>query len=234
LGYCTYNVRPSDGLTVAAWIGTGTDAGKQVTVTYKKGATNKTAACNDVRNQFCSKFGAGAVNGKGGKCGTTTPACPGRCPTNQKCNASTGYKCVNNVVNKTPTSPSTRPTTSKSPPHVTNPSSSSGGGSNAYCNTNCDAEPIFDNLWCRLRKLDAYCAGTPGGPNPSGNPWNFGGSAFDPQQKDAVCAKNCDTFDVLCKGAKVQAGCSGNDYTLYYIIGGVAVGAVLLIMLLKH
>lgn len=55
MGYCTY--REYSGGAVAAWIGTGTDIGKQITWTFKKGATNKTAACNRVRDEFCKKYG---------------------------------------------------------------------------------------------------------------------------------------------------------------------------------
>lgn len=55
MGYCTYTVGKSS--IVAAWIGTGTDVGKQITWSFKPGATNKTAACNRVRNEFCKKFG---------------------------------------------------------------------------------------------------------------------------------------------------------------------------------
>jgi hypothetical protein len=58
MGYCTW--RQYSGGAVAAWIGTGTDTGKQVTVSYRTGslgARDKTAACNDVRNQFCKKYG---------------------------------------------------------------------------------------------------------------------------------------------------------------------------------
>jgi len=233
MGYCTYTVRPSDGLTVAAWIGTGTDQGHQVTVTYRKGSTNKTAACNDVRNQFCKKYGCAIVSPARPY---KTAACPGRCPTNQYCSPSTGYKCVNNPTSKPPTYAPNSRLTYKAPTPAKSTSSGSGsssGGQDVYCSTNCDAEPLFDNLWCRLRKMNAYCGGNPGGPV-FGNPFNFSGSALDPQQHSAICSKNCDALDVLCKGAKVQAGCGGTDYT-FWIIAGVAgvVGVVILTRLLK-
>ena len=59
MGYCQYYTNPN-GNGVATWIGTGTDAGKKKQVIFLKGslgATNKTAACNEARRQFCSLYG---------------------------------------------------------------------------------------------------------------------------------------------------------------------------------
>jgi hypothetical protein len=239
MGYCTYNVRPSDGLTVAAWIGTGTDQGRQVTVTYKKGSTNQAAACNDVRNQFCKKYGCSTTPARTYK----APTCPARCATYQHiAKTSTSCKCVNNAgvgtggasTSPKATTPSSR--TYKAPtPTSSSSSSSSTGKEDPYCKTDCDAVIWYANLGCRLAKLSKGCGGAWGGPPLEGNIFNFSGSALDPKVHNEICAKNCDALDVLCKGAKVQAGCGGTDYTFWIILGvGGIVGVYILTRILKR
>lgn len=90
MGYCTYTVRASDGLAVAAWIGTGTDQGKSKTVTYSySGCPNsrvgessyqrcKDARCADVRKQFCQQFGTVHCNGGTNLCAGSTCGCIGK------------------------------------------------------------------------------------------------------------------------------------------------------------
>lgn len=55
-------------------------------------------------------------------------------------------------------------------------------------------------------------------------------NATQPGNKAAVCAKNCQFFDLLCTSAKLQAGCGGSgDFTTIAVIGALAVVAVLLL-----
>lgn len=57
-----------------------------------------------------------------------------------------------------------------------------------------------------------------------------------PSNKSAICGKSCGFWDVLCKGAKIQAGCGGGCYGIpvdcTIVIGG-AVALVVLIVILK-
>jgi hypothetical protein len=214
-GYCTYTSNAA-GQHVAQWIGNGTDAGKSWTLTFNKGSAgynSKTSACDAVRKAFCNAPKTAA----------------GRCPPGYN-NTSSG--CVKRAG---ATLPASFPQIIKPASTSVGTYSGSGGGGrqDPYCKEQCDAKVLPDNLWCRLRKAGANCGGSPGGP-PWGNPFNFSGSALDPQVKSQICAKNCETLDVFCKGAKVQAGCGGNDYT-FWIIAGVAgiVGVVILTRVLK-
>jgi len=67
MGYCTYTPNKRTGGVVVAWIGTGTDAGRQVTINYLARAvlpnpsSDKTLKCADARRQFCLKY-TGNIN----------------------------------------------------------------------------------------------------------------------------------------------------------------------------
>jgi len=239
MGYCRYYTNPN-GNAVATWIGTSGEKVPQKQVIFTKGslgATNQNAACDEARKQFCNLNGG---------CNTSRPykpstppkkACVGRCGPGER-NTTPNSSCATCVKISGSTTGSTGASSGGSP--FLNPSPPSGGGSgsggqqNSYCKTNCDALPFFGNLGCRLRKMGAGCGGGIGGPPLEGNPFGQSGTALDPAQKNAVCAKNCSQLDVFCKGAKLQAGCGGTDYT-FWIIAGVAgiAGIVILTRLLK-
>lgn len=59
----------------------------------------------------------------------------------------------------------------------------------------------------------------------------FGSGTLD-ENKEEVCAKTCDPFDLFCKGAKLQVGCGGVDNT-FYILGAMALAAFGMILIIK-
>ena len=62
MGYCTYTENKRTGGVVVAWIGTGTDEGRQKTISYSKSARlaniaeDKKLKCADARRQFCKEY----------------------------------------------------------------------------------------------------------------------------------------------------------------------------------
>lgn len=56
MGYDTYTVSKTTGVVVAAWIGTGTDVGKQVTMRFNKG-TPRSVTSYKVKALFCETYG---------------------------------------------------------------------------------------------------------------------------------------------------------------------------------
>lgn len=59
----------------------------------------------------------------------------------------------------------------------------------------------------------------------------IGDGKADSLNKEEICAKHCEMFDIFCKSAKVQAGCGGTDSTLLLLGGGALL--VLLLVLMK-
>lgn len=110
MGYCTYTENKRTGGVVVAWIGTGTDVGRQVTVSYEKRArlanvsADKTLKCKDVREQFCRKYtgnsnctirSAGDRPSRGGGAPTTVTN-----PTNTGGNKTSEQKAKDDQYNK--------------------------------------------------------------------------------------------------------------------------------------